>query len=183
MKRYTENDSLWVRLQKEERPIILYGTGNGADKILDVCTRFSIPVEGVFASSDFVRNRTFREMPVQSIDMIREKYGDKEVDAANAAVLNATPEQYSEWTQLGEEIQQRIEAAVQAQLAPDSEAGRAVYELHKRWIHLSTGKYDVNMHCGIAAMYVCDERFTAYYDKNLPGCAQFLKDAVNAWAK
>ena len=114
---------------------------------------------------------------------IREKYADKEVDAANAAVLNATPEQYSEWTQLGEEIQQRIEAAVQAQLAPDSEAGRAVYELHKRWIHLSTGKYDVNMHCGIAAMYICDERFTAYYDKNLPGCAQFLKDAVHAWAK
>lgn len=76
MKRYTENDSLWVRLQKEERPIFLYGTGNGADKILDVCTRFSIPVEGVFASSDFVRSRTFREMPVQSIDMIREKYGD-----------------------------------------------------------------------------------------------------------
>ena len=76
MKRYTENDSLWVRLQKEERPIFLYGTGNGADKILDVCTRFYIPVEGVFASSDFVRSRTFREMPVQSIDMIREKYGD-----------------------------------------------------------------------------------------------------------
>lgn len=76
MKRYTENDSLWVKLQKETRPIFLYGTGNGADKILDVCSRFSIPVEGVFASSDFVRNRTFRDMPVQSIANIREKYGD-----------------------------------------------------------------------------------------------------------
>ncbi|MBR6675784.1 MAG: FkbM family methyltransferase [Clostridia bacterium] len=76
MKRFTRDDSLWVRLQKETRPIFLYGTGNGADKILDVCRRFNIPVEGVFASSDFVRNRTFRDMPVQSIEMIREKYGD-----------------------------------------------------------------------------------------------------------
>lgn len=76
MKRYTENDSLWVRLQKESRPIFLYGTGNGADKILDVCERFNIPIEGVFASSDFVRSRTFRGFPVQSLSAIEEKYGD-----------------------------------------------------------------------------------------------------------
>ena len=114
---------------------------------------------------------------------IREKYGDAEVDAANAAVMNITPAQYQEWTQLGMEIQQRIEVAVQARLAPDGEEGRTVFELHKRWISLSTGRYDANMHRGIAAMYICDERFTAYYDKNLPGCAQFLRDAVHAWAK
>lgn len=76
MKRFSREDSLWVKLQKEERPIFLYGTGNGADKILDVCERFGIKIEGVFASSDFVRNRTFRDMLVQSIGNIREKYGD-----------------------------------------------------------------------------------------------------------
>jgi len=76
MKRFTRDDSLWVKLQKETRPIFLYGTGNGADKILDVCARFNIPVEGVFASSDFVRSRTFRDMPVQSFEMIRRSYGD-----------------------------------------------------------------------------------------------------------
>ena len=76
MKRFVRDDSLWEKLQKETRPIFLYGTGNGADKILDVCTRFNIPVEGVFASSDFVRSRTFRDMPVQSLSAIEEKYGD-----------------------------------------------------------------------------------------------------------
>ncbi len=54
----------------------MYGTGNGADKILDVCEHFSIPVEGVFASSDFVRSRSFRSMPVQSLSAIEERYGD-----------------------------------------------------------------------------------------------------------
>jgi len=28
-----------------------------------------------------------------------------------------------------------------------------------------------------------DERFTAYYDKQVPGCAHFLRDAVVHWAK
>ena len=28
-----------------------------------------------------------------------------------------------------------------------------------------------------------DERFTAYYDKHLPGCARFLWDTVVQWAK
>lgn len=76
MKRFTREDSLWINLQRESRPIFLYGTGNGGDKILDVCKVFNIPVEGVFASSDFVRNRTFRDFPVQSLQMIEEKYGD-----------------------------------------------------------------------------------------------------------
>ncbi len=76
MKRFTREDSLWVKLQSETRPIFLYGTGNGGDKILDVCERYGIPVEGVFASSDFVRSRTFRGFSVQSLQMIEEKYGD-----------------------------------------------------------------------------------------------------------
>ena len=28
-----------------------------------------------------------------------------------------------------------------------------------------------------------DERFTAYYDKHMPGCARFLRDAVAHWVK
>ncbi len=28
-----------------------------------------------------------------------------------------------------------------------------------------------------------DQRFTAYYDKQVPGCARYLRDAVAYWAK
>ena len=31
---------LWEKLKNENRPIFLYGTGNGADKILDVCEKY-----------------------------------------------------------------------------------------------------------------------------------------------
>ena len=35
----------------------------------------------------------------------------------------------------------------------------------------------------LAEGYVTDKRFTAYYDRNVPGCARFLCDAVRHWAK
>lgn len=72
----TKLPCLWENLTKETRPVFLYGTGNGADKILDVCSKYGISISGVFASSGFVRNRTFRGMPVRSIESIREEFGN-----------------------------------------------------------------------------------------------------------
>ena len=48
----------------------------GADKILDICINKRIPIQGVFASDGFVRSRSFREMPVQSLTAIQSAYGD-----------------------------------------------------------------------------------------------------------
>lgn len=68
--------SYWDTLKDEKRPIVLYGTGNGADKILDACLQRGITVAGVFASDGFVRNRSFRGMRVLSYDEVRELFGD-----------------------------------------------------------------------------------------------------------
>ena len=114
---------------------------------------------------------------------IRSKYGDQEVDEANAAVMNLTQAQYQEWTNLGREIQERLEAAVQAGTSPESEAGREITALHRRWLTITGTPYDPAKHRGIAELYVMDERFTGYYDKRVPGCARFLRDAVAHWVK
>lgn len=113
---------------------------------------------------------------------IRAKYGDEEVDRANAAVMNLTQEQYQEWTDLGQEIQRRLEDAVQAGLSPEGEEGREITALHRRWLTVTGNQYDPAKHRGIAKLYGIDERFTAYYDKQVPGCAHFLRDAVVHWA-
>ena len=34
---------------------------------------------------------------------------------------------------------------------------------------------------GSGGVYTADERFTAYYDKEVPGCAAFLRRAVRAY--
>lgn len=57
---------LWKYLKSATKPIYLYGTGNGADKILDELNNRGIAVGGVFASDGFVRNRCFRGFKVLS---------------------------------------------------------------------------------------------------------------------
>ena len=66
----------WDSLSSDPRPVWLYGTGNGADKILDAAERFGIRISGVFASDGFVRNRTFRGFPVVRYAEVRERCGD-----------------------------------------------------------------------------------------------------------
>ena len=67
---------IWNRLRGEEKPILLYGTGNGADKILDELEKYSIKVSGVFASSGFVRDREFRGFKVMSLEEAETVFGD-----------------------------------------------------------------------------------------------------------
>lgn len=70
---------LWHFLSETHRPVLLYGTGNGADKILDICLEKKIEVLGVFASDGFVtkadgRRRKFREMPILSYSEACERF-------------------------------------------------------------------------------------------------------------
>lgn len=111
----------------------------------------------------------------------REKYGDREVDEVQETMKNLTREQYQEWTCLGEEILQRLEAAVTKKVSPQSDEGRDITALHRRWLTLTGNRYDKEKHKGIANLYIMDERFTAYYDRKVTGCAQFLRDAVVHW--
>lgn len=67
---------VWTRLKNETKPILLYGTGNGADKILDKLNSLEISVSGVFASDGFVRNRSFRGFEVISFEKAQEMFKD-----------------------------------------------------------------------------------------------------------
>ena len=57
------------------RPILLYGMGNGADKIVAVCQHYGIEVEDFFASDGFVRGHSFHGKVVLSFTQACEKYG------------------------------------------------------------------------------------------------------------
>ena len=57
------------------RPILLYGMGNGADKIITVCDAYDISVADFFASDGFVRGHSFHGKVVLSFTQACEKYG------------------------------------------------------------------------------------------------------------
>lgn len=111
----------------------------------------------------------------------RQKYGDAEVDRANACVLALTQEEYTAWKALGDEILQALAAAVQAGADPAGPEGQRVAVLHRRWLSYSWEAYTPQAHAGLAELYVSDPRFTAYYDREVSGCAAFLRDAVRAY--
>lgn len=66
---------LWAKLACTQKPILLYGMGNGADKVLAVCHRKGIPVKGIFAGDEFVRGQLFHGMPVLTFAQAKEQYG------------------------------------------------------------------------------------------------------------
>lgn len=68
--------SVWEKLKNEKSPIVLYGTGNGADTVLDIFAHLGISASAVCASDGFVRKRTFRGFEVVSISSALEKFGE-----------------------------------------------------------------------------------------------------------
>ncbi len=69
---------LWEHLQGSAKPIVMYGMGNGADKILSVCEKKGIEVSDFFASDGFVRGHAFHGKTVLSYSQIKEKYGEND---------------------------------------------------------------------------------------------------------
>lgn len=66
---------LWQYLSRTDKPILLYGMGNGADKILRVCERYGIEISDFFASDGFVRGHSFHGKVVLSYSEAKAKYG------------------------------------------------------------------------------------------------------------
>lgn len=66
--------SVWEKLQKTTEPIIMYGTGNGADKVVDIFEKLNIKLSGITASNGFVRERFFRGFPVKPLEFFEEQY-------------------------------------------------------------------------------------------------------------
>ena len=109
---------------------------------------------------------------------VREKYGDEVVDQSNAKMMGLTEEQYTHMQELGEKINLLLEEAVKNHEYVEDEIGEQVALLHREWLGYTGPTYSTQAHRGLVQMYVLDERFKAYYDKNVEGCAEFLKQAV-----
>lgn len=67
---------LWESLKNADKPILLYGMGNGADMIIKVLESYGIDYEDTFASDGFVRGHSFHGKRVLSFSEAKEKYGD-----------------------------------------------------------------------------------------------------------
>ena len=113
---------------------------------------------------------------------IREKYGDAVVDASNAKLMGLTAEQYDEVQKLSVRINESLKAALE-QGDPSGALAQQACALHKEWLCYYWPRYSKEAHLGIAQTYVNDPRFKAYYDAIAPGCAEFLRDALQIYCR
>ena len=111
---------------------------------------------------------------------VRARYGDQEADRAYARLSALTWEEYRSWEALGDRILAELAAAVRSGADPAGAAGAALAELHREWLGFSWEDYTPQAHRGLAALYTQDPRFTAYSDREVSGCAAFLRAAVEA---
>lgn len=163
-----------IELQKKRKRL---------DLLIDNVTKTIKKEEGIRSMSDQEKFKGFKEEMIRENEEkygeeIRHKYGEKTVMESNAKMMNLSEEEYHRMEDLGIEINKRLEAAVEAGINPMGTEGKEIAELHKKWLTICTPKYTAQMHRGIAEMYICDVRFTNYYDSKVPGCAQFLRDAI-----
>lgn len=113
---------------------------------------------------------------------IREKYGKDAVDTSNKKLKNMSKEDYEDWQNLSIEIISKLKKAFKTGDA-SNELSQEVARLHHKWLSYTWNTYSKEAHASLAQMYVCDERFTSYYDKEQPGLAKFLRDAIVIYAK
>ena len=60
-----DEPNIWTALAHSQKPIVLYGMGNAADRVLDECEKRGIRIAGVMASDDFCRYQAFRGFTVK----------------------------------------------------------------------------------------------------------------------
>jgi DNA-binding transcriptional MerR regulator len=110
---------------------------------------------------------------------IRAKYGDDVVNRSNEKLKNMTKEEHEEVTRLADEVLATLAEAF-ANGDPASDIAQKTAELHKQWLTHFWSEYSKEAHAGLAQMYVDDERFKAYYEKQ-PGMTEFLRDAIHIY--
>lgn len=167
------------RVQLEERQTQLSLLMRNVEKTIQM-------QEGALVMNDQEKFEGFKRDKIEENEQvygkeIRSRYGDKAVEQSNAKLMGLSSEDYLKMQQQEELLRNLLEEAVRRGDQPDGAAGAKIASLHRDWLCYSWPQYSKEAHAGLVEMYVADERFTAYYDRALQGCAAFLREAVLAW--
>ena len=168
---------LSVLLQKRERLDILI---NNVKKTIS-------KNKGEIAMSDKEKFEGFKEKLIEENEKkygkeMRSKYGNEAVNESNEKLQGLSKEEYIEGERLQEELDETLRAALLSN-NPSSELAQKACNLHRRWLCIYYPHYNKEYHKALGELYVSDERFKAYYDRIAPGCAEFLRDAINIYCE
>ncbi len=73
---YPVTSDMWDEIKSGGKPIVVYGMGNGADKLIQRLEKIGASVSDFFASDGFVRGHSFHGKRVKSFSEIKAEYSD-----------------------------------------------------------------------------------------------------------
>ena len=83
-----KEQNVWETLKNDNKPVVLYGMGLGAEKIMDTLAQYGVEIADIFASDEFVRGHSFRGYKVLKYSEVCEKYDDFNVVLCFASHLD-----------------------------------------------------------------------------------------------
>ena len=138
--------------------------------------------EGGFAMNDEEMFEVFGGFDVRKYGAeVEERWGNTvPFQQSRARVTNYRRPDWQRFKQESEDLYGRLVNALESGVPATSEAAMALAEEHRQQI--SQWFYDcpLEMHRGLAEMYVADERFTAHFESIHEGLTQFVHDAFSA---
>ncbi|MDL2225067.1 MerR family transcriptional regulator [Eubacteriales bacterium OttesenSCG-928-M02] len=153
------------------------------DRLIQTVKRTIGAERGENAMNDQEKFEGFKRELIQENEQkygeeIRAKYGEETVAKSNARMMHLTQQEYDAMQRLSSDILEGLKQAVLEQADPLGELGQRLASMHRDWLGYTWGEYSYEAHKGLCQMYLEDTRFSQYYDSEIPGCAQFLRDAV-----
>jgi MerR family transcriptional regulator, thiopeptide resistance regulator len=114
-------------------------------------------------------------------DEARERWGH--TDAYHESARRTREYGETEWNEIRREASEIVDGLaglLRAGEPADGAAARALAERHRD--HLSRWFYPCSpqMHCGLAELYIADERFARSYEREAEGLAKYVHDAILA---
>ena len=78
---------VWNYLADSKKPIVIYGMGNGTEKIISILKEYDTEINDIFASDEFVRGHSFLGHRVLKYSEVCKKYDDFNIVLAFATHL------------------------------------------------------------------------------------------------
>lgn len=92
MLEFIREQNVWDTLKNDGKPVVLYGMGLGAEKIMATLEGYGIDVADIFASDEFVRGHSFKGYKILKYSEVCEKYDDFNVVLCFASHIDSVIE-------------------------------------------------------------------------------------------
>jgi DNA-binding transcriptional MerR regulator len=187
IKKLLDDPSFDMNIAFENHLLELYNKRERLDKLILNIKKSMAAMKGEIIMTDKEKFEGFKQELINENERkygaeIRAKYGDEVVDGSNASLMGMTKEQYDEGERLRIECEDTLKLALETG-DPAGDLAQKAADLHRKWLSFYAPNYSKEYHRNLGEMYAADERFAAYYNKIAPGCAVFLRDAINIYTE